>query len=85
VLKNFEFNAQSMRAKSFSLICLKNRTMFRKSWRFAEDSLIIAEKSRLLSTNSRRRCVCRIMRFLRSKCSEVRFVNREIFTQNRWS
>jgi hypothetical protein len=85
VLKNFWFNAQSMKARFFSLICLKNRIMSRKSWRLAEDSLIIAEKFRLLSTNSRRRCVCRMMWSLRSECFEIRFVNREILTQNRWS
>jgi hypothetical protein len=80
VLKNFWFNAQSVRARFFSLICLKNRIMFRRSWWLAEDNLIIVEKFRLLFTNSRRKCVCRMMWSLRDKCFEVRLINRELFT-----
>jgi hypothetical protein len=80
VLKNFWFNAQSVRAKFFSLICLKNRTMSRRSWWLAENNLIIAEKFRLLFTNSRRRCVCRMMWSLKDECFEVKLINHELFT-----
>jgi hypothetical protein len=85
VLKNFWFNAQSVKARSFSLICLKNRIMFRKSWWLEENSLIIVEESRLLFTNSRRRCVCRMMWSLKDECFEVRLINREVFTRSKKS
>jgi hypothetical protein len=81
ILNDFWFNAQSVKARFFLLICLKNRTMSRRSWWLAEDNLIIAEKSRLLFTNSRRRCVCRMMWSLRNECFEVKLINREVFTR----
>jgi hypothetical protein len=81
MLKNFWFNAQSVRTKSFSLICSKNRIISRKSWWLAEDNLTITEKFRLLFTNSRRRCACRMMWSLRDECFEVKLINREMFTR----
>jgi hypothetical protein len=85
LLKDFWLSAQSMNAGSFSVVCLKNRTLSRRSWWLAENSLIIAEKSRLLFTNSRRRCVCRMMWSLKDECFEVRLINREMFTQSKRS
>jgi hypothetical protein len=83
VLKNFWFNARFVKAKFFSLIYLKNRIMFRKSWWFDKNSLIIAEKFELLFTNWRKRCVCRMMWSLRDECFEIELINREVFTRSK--
>lgn len=51
LLKDFRFNAQSVRARFFSLICSKNRTISCRSCLLDEGSLVTTGKSGLLSTN----------------------------------